>query len=314
MQIIKDNIMKYITVLFFTLYLFGCSENDKDAITASGTIETTEITAVARVGGEITKLLVNEGMTVNKGDTLATVDKTDFLIQYKQSLANASAAEAQYKLTLLGPRAEDVLQAKANYDNARSDFRRAEELFKQKTISQKQLDDATVRFITSEQNYEKMKRGSRKEEKEIAAARRDQAAAQVDAAGKKLDDTYVTAAMDGVITGKAIEEGDVVLPNGSLLRISRLDKVYIMIYVTEIELARVKLGQEAGIYIDAYPEKPFMGKVSYISDVAEFTPKNVQTKEDRTKLVFGVKIEVENPDRKLKPGMPADAVIEIGSM
>ena len=83
-----------------------------------------------------------------------------------------------------------------------------------------------------------------------------------------------------------------------------------MIYVSEQELARVKLGQEAKVYIDAEPTKPLIGKISYISSVAEFTPKNVQTKDDRTKLVFGVKIEIENPNQVLKPGMPADALIE----
>ncbi|MBI3766588.1 MAG: efflux RND transporter periplasmic adaptor subunit, partial [Ignavibacteriales bacterium] len=97
----------------------------------------------------------------------------------------------------------------------------------------------------------------------------------------------------------------------SMFRISRLDNVHLMIYVSEQELARVKLGQEAKVYIDAEPNKPFVGKVTFISSVAEFTPKNVQTKEDRTKLVFGVKIEVHNPDQILKPGMPADALIEI---
>ncbi|MBI5021711.1 MAG: efflux RND transporter periplasmic adaptor subunit [Ignavibacteriales bacterium] len=305
--------MKYFITLFLTLFLFGCSKNDKNAITASGTIETTEVTVTAKVGGEITKLHVNEGANVNKGDTLVTIDKTDFEIQYKQSSANAAAAEAQYKLTILGPRDEDVLQAKANFENAQSDFQRAEKLLKQKTVTQKQYDDTKMKFIMAQQNYGKMKSGSRKEEVDIARARRDQAVAQVDAARKKLNDTYVTATMKGVITEKAIEEGDIVMPNGSLLRISRLDKVYIMIYVTEVELARVKLGHEAKIYIDAYPNKSFTGKVSYISDVAEFTPKNVQTKEDRTKLVFGVKIEVENPEQQLKPGMPADATIEIGS-
>ena len=103
------------------------------------------------------------------------------------------------------------------------------------------------------------------------------------------------------------------MPNGSLFRISRLEKVHLMIYVSEEELAKIKLGQDAEVFIDTYPNKPFPGKVIYISDVAEFTPKNVQTKEDRTKLVFGVKIEVSNPDQALKPGMPADATIGIAS-
>ncbi len=305
--------MKYFMALLLTLFLFGCSNDNQNTITASGTIETTEVTVAAKVGGEITKLLVNEGAKVNKGDTLLNIDRTDLEIQYKQALSNASAAEAQYNLTLKGPRIEDMLQAEANYKNAKTDFDRAEELYKEKTVTQKMRDDAELKFITAEQNYEKMKRGSRSEEIAGARARFNQAAAQTEAIQKKLNDAVVVAPIQGVITQKAIEEGDNVVPNGALFRISRLDKVHLTIYVTEIELAKIKLGQDAKIFIDAYPDKPFIGKITYISDVAEFTPKNIQTKDDRTKLVFGVKIEASNPDFTLKPGMPADAVIEIGS-
>jgi HlyD family secretion protein len=103
------------------------------------------------------------------------------------------------------------------------------------------------------------------------------------------------------------------MPNVSLLRISQLTQVYLNIYISEVELARVKVGQEAKVYIDGEPQKAFSGKVTYISSIAEFTPKNVQTKEDRTKLVFGVKIDIPNPDGILKPGMPADALIVLSA-
>jgi len=155
-----------------------------------------------------------------------------------------------------------------------------------------------------------LKRGSRPEEIDAARARRDQTVAQVKAMKKKIEDSFVVAPINGVITQKAIEEGEVVIPNASLFRISHLDKVHLVIYVSEEELAKVKLGQDAKVYIDGEPKKPFMGKVIYISSIAEFTPKNVQTKEDRTKLVFGVKIEIPNSEQTLKSGMPADAVIE----
>ena len=304
--------MKYVVSIIAALFIVGCSGNDATEITASGTIETTEVTVSAKVGGEIMKLLVDEGSNVKKGDTLTLIDRTDLIIQLKQVQANAAALEAQYKLTLRGFRAEDILQAEATFKNAQDDVKRAEELFKAHTVTQKQLDDARTKFILAQQNFEKMKRGSRIEEIEAARAKRDLAVAQVEAMQKKVADSYVVAPMQGVITQKAIEEGDVVMPNGALFRISRLDRVRLMIYVSEVELANVKLGQEAKVFIDAYPDKPFTGKIIYISDKAEFTPKNVQTKDDRTKLVFGVKIEVPNADQMLKPGMPADARLVIG--
>jgi HlyD family secretion protein len=312
-MVISEDFMKYIPAFIVVLAFIGCSEGNKREISASGTIETTEVTVSAKVGGQVMKLLVDEGSNVVRGDTLLQIDRSDLDIQLKQALANAAAAESQYKLTVLGPRKEDILQAEANSKNAQDDLKRAENLFQASTVTQKHLDDAKTRYIVAEQTYEKLKSGSRPEEIEAARARRDLADAQVDATQKKISDSYVVAPMQGVITEKAVEEGDVVVQNGSLFRISRLDKVHLMIYVSEEELAKIKLGQSADVFIDAYPNKPFRGKIIYISDVAEFTPKNVQTKEDRTKLVFGVKIEVPNPDRVLKPGMPADATIAISS-
>lgn len=303
--------MKYVSVIIAALVITGCANNSANEITASGTVETTEVTVSAKVGGEIVKLHVDEGSHVRKGDTLTLIDRTDLIIQLKQAQANAAAMEAQYKLTLHGFRAEDILQAEATFKNAQDDLKRGEELLEANSITQKQFDDTRTRFIVAQQHFEKMKRGSRMEEIEAARARRDFAAAQVEAMQKRVADSYVVAPMQGVITQKAIEEGDVVMPNGALFRISRLDRVRLMIYVSEVELANIKLGQEAKVFIDAYPDKPFTGKIIYISDKAEFTPKNVQTKDDRTTLVFGVKIEVPNVDQMLKPGMPADAKIAI---
>lgn len=290
--------------------LFGCSGNNDKQISASGTIETTEVTVAAKVGGQIIKLLVDEGSTVRNGDTLALVDQSDLEIQLDQAKANLAATEAQHKLAVIGTRKEDLVQAEATFKNAEDDLHRTEGLIKDGSVTQKQLDDAHTRYILAKQNYDKLKKGLRPEEIDAARARRDQALAQVKAIKKKIQDSYVTAPINGVITQKIIEEGEVVTPNASLFRISRLDKVQLMIYISEEELAKVKLGQDANVYIDAEPKKAFPGKVIYISSIAEFTPKNVQTKEDRTKLVFGVKIEIPNPEQTLKPGMPADAVIE----
>ena len=264
------------------------------------------------MGGELLRLIVDEGTLVRKGDTLALIDHSDLDIQLKQGRANSAAAEAQYRLALRGSREEDLLQAEASFKNARDDAERLEELFKSNSVTQKQLDDGRTRLVVAQQNYEKMKRGSRSEEIDAARARMDQAQAQVDATRKKINDSYVVAPAEGVVTQKAVEEGETVQPIAFLLRITRLDKVHLTIYVTEIELASVKLGQAAKVSIDAFPKDSYPGTVASISPVAEFTPKNIQTKDDRTKLVFGVKIEIENPRQILKPGMPAEAVIDLG--
>ena len=301
--------MKHTLCLYTAMFMIGCSSHDDKEISASGTIEATEITVSAKVGGEIVRLFVDEGSSVRQGDTLAIVDPTDYVLQLKQAEANAAALEAQYKLALHGVREEDLIQAEANLANAQDDLKRMEELWAAKSVTKKQFDDARTRFIVAQQTWEKMKRGSRVEEIEVARARHDQALAQLESIRKKVRDCSVTAPMAGVITQNAVEQGEVVAPNAAVVRISRLDRVNLMIYVSEQELGRVKLGKSAKVRIDTYPDRDFQGKVTYISPIAEFTPKNIQTKEDRTKLVFGVKIEIENPDGSLKPGIPADATV-----
>jgi HlyD family secretion protein len=111
------------------------------------------------------------------------------------------------------------------------------------------------------------------------------------------------------VTRRPVEAGELVSPGTTVLTISELDRVHVMLFVTEKELGRVRLGGEADVTIDAAPGRVFKGRVTFISPEAEFTPKNIQTKEDRVKLVFGVKVEIPNPDGELKPGLPADAVI-----
>ncbi|HEY4612320.1 MAG TPA: biotin/lipoyl-binding protein, partial [Bacteroidota bacterium] len=170
-----------------------CGNNDGSSITESGTLEATEVTVSAQVGGIITQLRVEEGATVQAGDTLAVLDATDLILQLRQSKAGLAMAEAQYRLAVEGMRKEDVIQAEANFKNAETDLQRMEELFAAKSISQKQLDDARTRFTVAQQTYEKAKKGSRTEEITLARARRDQASAQVAALRKKVSDCSVTA-------------------------------------------------------------------------------------------------------------------------
>ena len=300
-------------IILFVLILFvfiGCSDQNDRQIKASGTIEATEVIVSAKVGGEVLKILVNEGSRVVKGDTLAIIDKSDLEIQYEQARANVTAAEAQYKLAVLGSREEDIVQAEATLKNAEDDLRRSEELFKERSISQKQVEDVRTRYVLAKQSYDKLKRGLRPEEIESAKGKRDAAVAQLRSISKKINDTYIIAPTSGVVTQKGIEEGETILPNASVFKISYLDRVFLMIYVSEVELAKIKLNQKASVFIDGMPGKAFPGTVIYTSPIAEFTPKNIQTKDDRTKLVFGVKIEISNPEHVLKAGMPADAVID----
>jgi HlyD family secretion protein len=251
-------------------------------------------------------------MRVARGDTLVVIDDTEYALQLVQGEAGLASLESAYQLAVEGSRQEDVIQAKAADETAQSDERRMKDLLASETITQKQYDDAYARSVAAEQTYQKLHRGSRPEEIRGARVRRDQASAQVELLRKKVRDCRILAPSDGTVTLRGVEPGELVAVGTNVLRLTYLDKVKLTIYVNETDLGKVKLRQGAKVSIDTDAKRSYDGIVVFISPVAEFTPKNVQTKEERTKLVFGVKIEVPNPDGSLKPGLPADARIIAG--
>lgn len=175
-------------------------------------------------------------------------------------------------------------QAQANFNNAQADERRTNALFASGSATPKQKDDANTRLVLTK--------------------------AALALAQKAFNDCYITSPLNGTVTNKVLEVGDLASPGGVVVTVTRLDTVTLTIYVSELDLGRLKLGAPAEVTTDASRKQVLPGKVVYISPVAEFTPKNIQTREDRVKLVFAVKVEIPNPDGILKPGMPADATVK----
>ncbi|MFO7526430.1 MAG: efflux RND transporter periplasmic adaptor subunit, partial [Ignavibacteriaceae bacterium] len=225
----------------------------------------------------------------------------------------------------IGARQEDISQAEEtlkqaeiNYQSAEKDKERFENLYKSKSITKKQYDDVISKYaITSAQynaakeNFNKIKNLARPEELKQAEANVNRVKASVELIKKNLNDCFVTSPIDGIIVKKFIEAGENAGMMSSLFKVSDLSNVDLMLYVSTTELGKVMLGQSVDVIVDTYPDRIFKGKVVYISPEAEFTPKNIQTKEERTKLVFAVKVSIENPGYELKTGMPADAVIKL---
>ena len=302
-----------LSFLFLLLFIgiSGCNNNDGTTITESGTLEATEVTVSAQVGGTVKQMRVDEGAAVSEGDTLAVLDATDLVLQLRQAEAGIAMAEAQLKLALEGMRKEDVVQAEANFNNAQSDLRRMEELFTAQGVSQKQLEDARTRFTVAQQTYEKAKAGSRQEEIALARSSRDQASAVAAAIRKKVGDCYILAPIAGTVTKRYIERGELAGPGMAIVKLSNLQEMTLTVYLPEADIPNIQLGGNAQIRIDAFPERNFDGTVVFISPTAEFTPKNIQTRDERTKLVFGVKLRVANPDGSLKAGIPADVTFTL---
>lgn len=304
----------------------GCGNNgQRDSIEASGTIESTDVVISSKTSGEILKFNFNEGERVSANDTILIIDHELLDIQLQQSNALRDAAEAQLNLMLAGARKEDIIQAEENLKQAEVNFKLAEKdknrmqsLYESRSITQKQYDDAVARyelmnaqFKAAQENYSKVKKIFRPEEINQAKANLNKAIAGVELLKKNIRDCYVISPIDGFIVKTFVEKGETVSPMSSLFKVSDLDEIELEIYVSEEELGYVKLGQKAEISVDTFKDKIFEGKVIYISPEAEFTPKNIQTKDERTKLVFAVKISIPNKNYELKSGMPADAVIKL---
>ncbi len=301
--------MKTILVTALACTLVSCGGDTAETIEATGTMEATEVTLSALAPGPVAHVLVEEGTTVSAGDTLLRIDPTDYTLQLRQAAAMRSVADAQLSLVMKGARDEDIRQAEASYESALKDVKRMRELYASNSIPRKQLDDAELRYTMAQQTFGKIRSGARPEERAAARAQRDQAEAQVALLQTKVSDCSIVAPRSGTILKRFVEPGEYAAPGGALLRLADLSVMEVMIYVPEAELPRIALGQRASVLIDAFPERSYDGEVVHISQTAEFTPKNIQTKDERTKLVFGVKIMVPNPDGTLKAGIPADVVL-----
>ncbi|MDY0083041.1 MAG: efflux RND transporter periplasmic adaptor subunit [Ignavibacteriaceae bacterium] len=318
--------LSFVLSAFLTVILISCSNNNElKSIEASGTIESINVIVSSKTSGNILSMNFSEGDKVSEGDTVLIIDHEQLDLQLLQAVAGKDAAEAQLNLMLKGARQEDIIQAEQNLNQAKINFETAERdkirmqnLYESRSITQKQLEDAIARFElvsaqykASQENYSKVKKFFRPEEIEQSRANLNKAIAGVELLKKNIHDSYVTSPINGFLVKTFIERGETVTPMSSLFKVSDLDVVELVIYVSTEELAYVKPGQNAEVKIDAFKDKVYNGKVTYISPEAEFTPKNIQTKDERTKLVFAVKIKITNDNYDLKPGMPADATIKL---
>jgi HlyD family secretion protein len=304
-----------------------------NTLTASGNVEATEVQVAPEVGGRIVELKVAEGDRVEAGAVIATLDTRDVELQIQKSRAERAVAVAQVRLFEAGSRPEDIRQAEAQVDaaatdvsaidvdlkNAQVDLDRFESLLAANAGSQKQRDDARARVDQARERrrgaeervraaragVERLRAGARAEELEGARARVASVDAQLAVLEKSLGDAQVTAPAGGLVTQKLVDAGEIVAPRTPLVVVTDLDHAWANVFVPEPMVPRIMLGQAASVRTDA--GSSVQGKVTFISPRAEFTPRNVQTADERSKLVYRVKITVDNSAGMLKQGMPVDA-------
>ena len=300
-------------------------ETREAAIRGSGIIEVTEVDVAFEVPGTIAERFVDEGAMVDRGEPIARLDDREYRLQVERWQAARAAAEARYALLTRGPRGQEIAQALAALEAAEADYQvrlrelqRVEELFRRGVVSQAELDRARGVFTAAQSSrnsararLDMLKEGFRTEEIEQGRAQLREAEKALALAELNLARCQLFAPIAGRVLSKNREVGEVVAPGTPVVTMGDLSRPWLNVYVGERDLGKLKLGMPAWVYVDAYPKQPFPARVRYIAETSEFTPKNIQTQEERVKLVYRVKLEMENKDGTLKPGMPADAVIPL---
>ena len=291
----------------------------------SGNIEAHESVVGFKVQGRIIELPVQEGQWVDAGTLVARLDGDDYRRQAEMDEASLRVQRAQLELALAGTRSQELeatqqslLDAKADLAQKKLDYDRAETLFQERVGSQQDRDQADTNlkraqatYRRAQEMYDEAREGTRREQLTVDRASVLQAEEKLRVSKLNVEYTVLRAPVSGVVVVRDAELGEVVAPNTPVATIADLDHLWLRAYVSETDLGRVRWGQEAIIRTDTFPGKSYRGHISFISDKAEFTPKSVQTFKERVTLVYRIKIDVENPSHELKPGMPADATIEL---
>jgi membrane fusion protein YbhG len=328
----------FVPLIGVALVFVGCRHSASQATPrVSGQVEATEVHVASEVGGRILEMPIAEGDRVKQGDVIAQLDTRTTELAIQTAKAERDGADAQLRLILAGARDEDIRQAEAQVAaaagdvaaaqadlvSAEADLQRFEKLLQTNSGSQKQRDDAATRRDVARERLvsarareavmrnalAKLKAGARREEIEAARARVAAADAQIASLEKNRTDATVRAPIGGIVTERLLDQGEMAAPRGALVVLTDLDHAWAEVFVDEPDVPRLKLGQSATVITDAGSRLD--GKISFISSKAEFTPRNVQTAEDRSKLVYRVKVAVDNRQGVLKQGMPVEAEIPV---
>ena len=298
----------------------GCRKAaDPNEIVAAGHVEATEVRISTKVAGTLLRLNVDEGAAVAAGQELARVDTTDTELELQSARADRAQAAAELQLRRAGSREEDVREAEAQVTRAQADvsgaardLERMEGLLASGSGTTQARDDARTRhdvarasLDAARERLKRLKAGYRREEIDAAAARVQAADARIGQLEQQLKDAVIASPSTGVVTEKLAEQGELLARGTGLVVVTDLANAWLNVYVSETDLGRIRLDQEASVVTDDGQTR--RGRVSFVASQAEFTPKNVQTRDERVKLVYKVKVALENKDGLFKPGMPAEA-------
>ena len=330
-----------VSLLALLIVVSGCKfGQNKERLTATGTVEMTEISVSSKIAGQIVNLPVNEGELIRRGDLIAELDHEALDAQIAAAEANLQVAQLRYqktdfalklttgtkngnlKSTQIELAKHNLEIAQTNFAEAERNLKRIEQLRQQGLVPEadyetavSQRQNAATQCRVMEANLTLANTAPSTDDVDLtnkqAAAQIRQAQTSLDLLKIQLRDTRITAPADGVFADKLIESGELVSLGMVVGTVLDYTRPWVQIYLPLMDLEKVTLNQKAYVTMDAYPKRKFSGRVSFISQQAEFTPKDFQTKEERVKQVYAVKIELENSKNLLKAGIPVDVVLEL---
>ena len=298
-----------------------------NGLTLYGNVDIRTVNMSFRVGGRLQSLSVDEGDAIKQGQTLGELDKAPFENALMQAKANVATAQAQYDLMMAGYRAEEIAQAaaavkqaQAAYDYAQSFLQRQQGLWSKRLLSANDLenakssrDQALATLKSAQDKLSQYRAGNRPQEIAQAKANLEQAQAQLAQSALDLQDTVLTAPSDGTLLTRAVEPGSMLSAGSTVLTLSLTRPVWVRAYVDEKNLSQAQPGREILLSTDGRPDKPYHGKIGFVSPTAEFTPKTVETPDLRTDLVYRLRIIVTDADDSLRQGMPVTLRFSDGS-
>ena len=303
----------------------GCRRGSStaEALRLSGNVEAVDAQLAFKHPGRMARRAVSEGDRLQSGALVAQLDDREQRAELALREAEHAAAAAALAELEAGSRPQEIAAAAATVrrtraarEQARLELDRTQELFDHQVISDRELEAARAAFEVADalerEAIERLRlaeEGPRPEAIQQARARLAQAQAGVDLARTRLEDTSLAAPFGAVVLAHHLEPGEVAAAGAPVVTVADLARVWVRVYLNETDLGRIRHGQAVEVRTDTYPDKPYSGTVSFIAAEAEFTPRAVQTHQERVKLVYRLKVDVANPAGELKPGMPADVLI-----
>lgn len=306
-------------------YLYNELRKTND-ITLYGNVDIRQISLAFNANDRIKEMFVEEGDEIEKGQLLAKLDTENLTLQIEKIKAEIEAQENVVLRLKNGSRPEEIAQelaklnaAKAEAENAKIQFKRIEKTYNNsngRSVSKQDKDDAESKLKVAlaqlkeaDESYQLAVIGPREEDIAEAEAQLKTLNAELNIQKYLLSQTQLISPIDGVVRSRLQEPGDMASPQRTTYLLAVNDKKWVRAYIQEKQLGFIKPGMPVDVYIDSYPNKIIKGQIGYISSVAEFTPKTVQTEELRTSLLYEIRIYIDDNDNILRMGMPVTVKI-----